>query len=466
MISFSRHRETESAVITANDIRRNFLTNSNRNSKTSLWELFCSLKLTLFLLAALAASSAVGALIPQDTINPGYAVRVFAVLGLSDMYHSWLFVALLCLFSLNLICCSIKRLPQRLAQMRKPTFVLDETTRQSCPYRGEIVLSSSSDAALDALSEFLRKEFAAPIVSELGSERHLFARRNSWRSLAAYAVHVSVLIILAGALTSSLFGVSGFVRISEGESVNSFVSSRSDKDIPLGFELRCDSFVMTTYPNGAPKEFKSVLTALDKEQASTERSAVAVTVNHPMTHRKFTFYQSGYGKEYHLSLTKRGETLSKRVVVRDGETTKLDDGSHIYALRGTENVAQFAPGLSGPAVAIGIVRDGQPPQIMEILANYPEFNARHDGKTVFGYDGTKAFTILRVTKDPGAWIVWLGFALMLAGLYGTFFVSHKRIWIIVTEESANIYGKSEGGSQAAFARQFVRLREKLEKLEV
>ena len=442
------------------------MTNSNRNSKTSLWELFCSLKLTLFLLAALAASSAVGALIPQDAMNPGYAARVVSALGLSDMYHSWLFVALLSLFSLNLICCSIKRAPQRLAQMRKPTSVLDETTRKSCPYRGEIALSASPDAVVDALSAFLKKEFAAPVVSVLGSERHLFARKNSWRPLAAYAVHVSVLIILTGALTSSLFGVSGFVSISEGESASAFVSSRSDKNIPLGFELRCDSFDMTTYPNGAPKEFKSLLTPLEKEQTSTERPPVAVTVNHPMTYKKFTFYQSGYGKEYHLSLTRRGETVSKRVVVRDGETTKLDDGSHIYALRATENIAQFAPGLSGPAVAIGIVRDGQPPQIMEILANYPEFNARHDGEIVFGYDGIKAFTILRVTKDPGAWIVWLGFALMLAGLYGAFFVSHKRIWIIVTEKNATIYGKSDGGSQATFAKQFDRLREKLENLEV
>jgi len=42
---------------------------------------------------------------------------------------------------------------------------------------------------------------------------------------------------------------------------------------------------------------------------------------------------------------------------------------------------------------------------------------------------------LQVTRDPGVWVVYTGFILMLAGCVITFFMSHQQI-LVEAEEDA------------------------------
>jgi cytochrome c biogenesis protein len=44
------------------------------------------------------------------------------------------------------------------------------------------------------------------------------------------------------------------------------------------------------------------------------------------------------------------------------------------------------------------------------------------------------YTGLQVAKDPGVWFVYLGCVLMLIGLYIAFFLSHKKVWVYISEE--------------------------------
>ncbi|HXV21468.1 MAG TPA: cytochrome c biogenesis protein ResB, partial [Desulfuromonadales bacterium] len=90
----------------------------DRNAITALWDFFCSLKLTIITLILLAATSIIGTVVQQGRTPQEYlqvysesTFRLFETLGFFDMYHSWWFLALLGLFSINLIACSIKRFP-------------------------------------------------------------------------------------------------------------------------------------------------------------------------------------------------------------------------------------------------------------------------------------------------------------------------------------------------------------------
>jgi cytochrome c biogenesis protein len=77
-----------------------------------------SLKLTITLLIIIAVASILGTIIPQQYeggesfrhLGPGL-VKVFNSLQLFDMYHSVWFIILMGLLSLNLIVCSLNRLP-------------------------------------------------------------------------------------------------------------------------------------------------------------------------------------------------------------------------------------------------------------------------------------------------------------------------------------------------------------------
>ena len=89
-----------------------------KKGKNSFWEFFASVKLALFCFFTLAFASIVGTIIPQKEQAGFYiqkygesTAQFFQLLNIPDMYNSWWFVSLLSLFSINLIVCSIDRLP-------------------------------------------------------------------------------------------------------------------------------------------------------------------------------------------------------------------------------------------------------------------------------------------------------------------------------------------------------------------
>lgn len=451
---------------------------SRRNPIEFLWDFFCSLKLTLFLLISLALTSIIGTVLPQGQVPPEYVARIsplklqlYSRLGFFDMYHSWWFIALLYVFSLNLICCSIRRLPHVFRFISQPALVLDDSLAAGLSLKRQVAFSTPSDVARKRLADFLKEQFAAPTLTEQGGGWHLFAQKNSWSRLGVYVVHASILVIFAGAIIGSLFGDKGFVNIVEGESVGTFMS-RSGRETELGFTLRCDQFTVSTYDSGAPKEFKSILTVLENGVAVPAYTHARVIVNDPLTYKGFTFYQSSYGQadeggEHYLTLTPRSGTGSRRLTLHEGETVSLGDGTSLKLLETTQEVRQFIPELNGPAARIEVTSRGGAPRVFEVFRNHPEINAQRGDELIFGYEGSNArmYTGLQVTKDPGVWFVWLGCGLMVVGLFIAFFMSHKRVWIVVSKGSACMYGNASK-NQAAFAQQFDDLAGKLKQLNI
>jgi cytochrome c biogenesis protein len=88
----------------------------------------------------------------------------------------------------------------------------------------------------------------------------------------------------------------------------------------------------------------------------------------------------------------------------------------------------------------------------------------HNAGLVLQYRGAqkKMFTGLQVAKDPGVWIVWLGCALMVVGIYGAFLMSHRRVWIRIQGGNVTIGGNANK-NQGAFEQYFDVLTIKLKK---
>lgn len=74
--------------------------------------------------------------------------------------------------------------------------------------------------------------------------------------------------------------------------------------------------------------------------------------------------------------------------------------------------------------------------VISVVATEPEAKAPEPPQRRF-------YTGLQVTKDPGVWIVYSGFVLMILGCFVTFFMSHQQICIEVKEEG--------GGSRVALS---------------
>jgi cytochrome c biogenesis protein len=270
-------------------------------------------------------------------------------------------------------------------------------------------------------------------------------------------------------MIGSLFGYKGFVNILEGESVST-VMGRSEKDINLGFAVRCEQFSVELYKNGAPKEFKSILTILENGKPVPDYTNVRVIVNDPLTYKGITFYQSSYGNAGNYFFTASGMDGKNAIpVTLDTNTSAtLPDGSTMHVIEATDDVSQFVPNLSGPAAQVEIHSPQGGVEKVIIYANHPELNIQHakehNGGLVLQYKGAqkKMYTGLQVAKDPGVWTVWLGCALMVVGIYGAFLMSHRRVWIRIQGGTVSMGGNSNK-NQAAFEQYFEELANKLKK---
>lgn len=453
------------------------MTTTNRGPLQTLWDFFCSLKLTLFLLILLASTSIIGTIIPQDpqreylaTLSP-VKIQLYSSLGFFDMYSSWWFILLLYLLTINLIACSIKRLPRVWKIVTEPALVMDDGLEKSLSLSHEIKIPADQASAKEKLVGFLSAKFATPVVTELDGEIHLFAQKTPWCRLGVYVVHLSIVIIFVGAIVGKQFGYKAFVNIPEGGSTST-VYKRTGEEIPLGFTVKCEKFSVSFYDTGAPKEFKSILTVVDNGNVVLDKRPIIV--NDPLTYKGITFYQSSYGPAgeggvYFFTVRSKKGGAPVQVVARQGESVKLPDGSTMHVLEATQDISPFIPQFHGPAVRIEVHSPaGQTAAfIVFYQQNYPDLDAQRGGDLIFTYEGAqeKMYTGLQVAKDPGVWVVWAGCTLMVLGCLMAFFLSHKRVWIRIRQGQAVMAGTASK-NPAAFEGEFHNLVEELKKTEV
>ncbi|HIJ87023.1 MAG TPA: cytochrome c biogenesis protein ResB [Desulfuromonadales bacterium] len=435
----------------------------------------------MFLLISLAVISIIGTVIPQGIPPEEYLAQIspakitlYKALGFFDMYHSWWFILLLYLLTVNLIACSFKRLPHIWKIISQPATILSSGLEQSLANVATIHTAAAPAVVKERLTAFLTAEYSTPVVSEVDGAWHLFAQKTPWCRLSVYVVHLSIIVIFIGSIIGSLFGFKGYVNILEGESISK-VMTRSEKEIDLGYSVRLEQFSMAKYPSGAPKEFKSILTVLENGKPVPDYKNVRVIVNDPLSYKGITFYQSSYGNagNYFLTLTDLDGKNPVPVTVSGQSSVNLPDGSSLHVLEATKDVSPFVAGLSGPAAQVELHTASGKAEKFVVYANHPELNIKHAQEhgtgPVIHYRGAeeRMYTGLQVAKDPGVEIVWVGCFLMVIGIYIAFFMSHRRIWVRIQDGAVTVGGntsKNPGAFQKAFEGLVERLKSDLDKV--
>ncbi|MBI5057960.1 MAG: cytochrome c biogenesis protein ResB [Nitrospirae bacterium] len=429
----------------------------------SVWSFLASVKLAIGVFIIIALSSIIGTIVEQqaepakniallakffgDSAAPS-VYNVFAKLGFMDMYRSWWFVSFLIIFSINLIVCTIDKFPKTWRLVKNPLRPLPENVLKTLPVKKEVKFKTHLNIAKDEFVNILNSSRYKFLESKEENSVQLYSQKGKYARFGFYIVHVSIILILVGAIIGARFGFTGFLNLPEGQ-VSDMAFSQDGKTIPLEFSVRCNWYD-TKYYEGTdtPMKFQSELTVIDN---GSEVMKKIIEVNSPLKYKGITFFQSSYGMvpnavgTFVLDITPNGGQSTK-VQLRPGGSFEVPG----TGIRGT--VVNFSPALTqdrntgalttysdnmvNPGVAIQFSIPGMQPFTGWVLKRYPETGALPGGHSVkfADYQGVE-YTGLQVSKDPGVIFIYIGSILMAIGLYVAFFISHKKIWINLAHES-------------------------------
>lgn len=121
-------------------------------------------------------------------------------------------------------------------------------------------------------------------------------KTKMWKRLTVFALHLSILLILLGALLTMLTGQHGRMLLQPGEPTHKFYVGNEVENHPveLPFTLTLDRFEVVPYPEThKPKDFVSHIVVGD---ASGEEEVV-VSMNHILKRQHYRFYQSDYDEK-------------------------------------------------------------------------------------------------------------------------------------------------------------------------
>jgi len=415
---------------------------------------FTSIKLAIVLLIILAVASILGTLIPQGRSVEEYAARygalstLFIRLQLTGLYHSIWYLALLGLFALNIIVCTLERLAPKWRRATKPHVVTDPKSLAALKTSVRIKRNAPLAGVQSEVTKLLEGARYKVRAEAQGSRIALLGRKRIGGIFGSDVVHLGLLIILAGGIISGATSIRDNLALNEGDI----------KPVPKAdFEVRLDKFTTEYYPDGNVKAWKSDLTVLEQKKPVLSKT---ISVNHPLTYEGYSFYQTSYGFNWQnpaveiWAKSKSDPVFLKKMTLKVGERAPLEDKE-----KTTIAVQGFLPDFvlgeanqpesrsdqpNNPAALIEGFRGAEKVFSGWIFANYPDFAQMHAG-TEKGKDAqtdlafelkrfeSAQYSVLEAAKDPGANLIWIGCILLIAGLALAFYWPTWEIKAILEE---------------------------------
>ena len=427
------------------------------------WDFFASVKLTVVLLLTLAVTSIIGTLIPQNESPQAYLeafgvflYRFFNILGFFDLYHSWWFQALMLLLALNVLVCSIDRLSAtwRIIFPERPKFNLSRFRRLEP--KEEFTKNGPAEALKKPYQSIISRKFRYCRVEKTDNGYAIFGEKGRWTRIGVYIVHLSVICMLVGGVIGTRFGFEGFLNLAPGEASRQIQLVNRNQMLQLDFAIRCDDFKVSFYPSGAPEEFRSSLSIIEQDKVVKSQDII---VNDPLHYKGISIFQSSYGQlpprpqdvripdELTLVFTSKATGMLYQKEAAIGQEIKIPENLGTFVVNEFKSSYNFRGQDLGTTI-VGTLHQNDGVDVEVVLpVNFPSFdkmgpifNKSRKDTVHISVSGIKAqpaeqryYTGLQVSKDPGVWVVYSGFILIIVGCYITFFMSHRQVCVDIIE---------------------------------
>jgi cytochrome c biogenesis protein len=464
---------------------------------TKLLNLLSSVRFGVVMLVLLVIASMIGMLVMQQNVegfDKYYAELtpsqqlLWGKLGWFDIYHVWYFNALLLILSLNIVLASIDRFPKAWTFISRPKLDAGATWLKGQEQHATLQMEGESRRGVaERITAACKNVGFKTKITEKGNKTFVFAEKDRWNRLGAYAVHVALLTIFTGGFLTSHFGRTGQMFLKPGMTSNEMMETQFDLDqqkpvtLQLPFEVTCTDIQQKLIKDDGPITANNTIdwmTRIRIKDEAGERDAL-VHMNAPFDYRGYRFFQASFapaGKArtvtVRLTPEQGGDTLDV-TLPRDGSIT-LPDGTRIALADFWADVSQGpeenvdTSDYSNPAAVLSVTApQGQPERAFAFPPGMAE-NAPIAKRAIAGYtyrlinfEKAAVAHILSIQHDPGSTVVYIGFALLGLTLIAVFFFSHQRVWALIEDKKPGEYEVIMGGNtnrnRLAFETRFKRL---------
>jgi hypothetical protein len=263
----------------------------------------------------------------------------------------------------------------------------------------------------------------------------LFCTAGRWslriKKIGTTVTHSGVFVMVVGVVIGAIWGQHGFIQLYMGQSSDIFFV-KSDKAIKLPFVVNLEDFKVERYTDRGVRETLVVYLA---DRNLTRTFPVRVGKEVKLSGTPYSFEILRYEPDF--VVLERGTFGSRsdeprnpaiQVRVNDGRENKTvwlfakfpglhqDPSSNIRLFyQRTERIKAFKS-------RVRILQDGRGVASKTIEVNKP---LRYGGYSIYQSDYDEeheAYSVLGIVKDPGVLFVYIGFAVISAGVLFTFYL--------------------------------------------
>ncbi len=407
-----------------------------------LWRLLISMKLALVLMLVFAALTLVGTLVIQAPagvagdaqaragwlaeIRPRFGgwTDLMDRLQVFDIFTSVWVRVVGALLAASLIACTVHRIPGTWRTTRKPHVTVGPAFFEHAPQHEAMTFQRKRGDVLAEADKVLRRHRYGTITEDDGTV-HLYAVRNSWAPWAGLVAHISIVVILAGAMVGSTWGFrDGQFMLAEG-------ATSAIPTLP-GATITLNSFKDTyNTTNGAPLDYVSDITVSQDGQAVAQQQ---VRVNEPLRYKGISFFQAFFGPAAVMTVKDgTGKTIYSEGVPLAWTANNGGNKVGSFTIPDT-NLTAWIVATTGPddpdvkpgQVAVELYRADTGDAVTQ--QSIDQGVATTIEGLVFTFDREAKFTGLSVANDPGTPLVWLGCILLVLGFVVRLYVPYRRIW--------------------------------------
>ncbi len=478
-----------------------------------------SVRFGVVLLCMLVALSMIGMLFIQQNVegfDASYAMRtpaeklVYGFLGIFDIYHSWYFLFILLMLSLNIILASIDRFPSAWKYIAEPklsatrgwllnqeqTAVVKINGTNETDVAGKIRETLKQNGLNSRITEETSTFYATDDEGKKDFNKteskkflYVFGESGKWNRIGAYIVHVFLLTLFLGHFVALQTGFDADIRltpdnnpailrdfsVSQTTNAIQLIEINLDRqeryNVQLPFTITCTEIEQKLIDPNGTIDITNTLdwrTQIKIDDPQYGQTIADVSLNKPYSYRGYRFFQASaitMGSASTMTLELKPEKEGEKIVtvnLKRNETAELPDGTKIaystflpdFIMQGGQPSTKSGD-YANPVVILDVTPPtGETTKVFAFANKLPDnapVNAPKAGYRwhLASFEKSPLAHVLSIKYDPfnAAFIAWyIGGFGLIGALVFVFFFSHRRIWALIEKKADNEFEIVFGGN--------------------